>query len=93
MLSCSLEHRGRAQQGAAGVPGAPQAHTDPCPRHHILHQQGLGGSGFAVSWAVPKGGGELTEGRPVLRAGGPAALHQLGQAGRAALGVRELRLS
>lgn len=93
MPSCSLAHWGRAQQGAVGVPGAPQARADPCPPRHILHQQGLGCSGFAVSWAVPKGGGKLTEGGPVLRAGGPAALHQLGQAGRAALGVLELRLS
>ena len=93
MLSCSLAHRGLAQQGATGVPGAPQAPTGPCPPRHILPQQGLECSGFAVSWAVPEGSGELAEGRSILRAGGPAALHQLGEAGRAALGVRELRLS
>lgn len=73
--------------------GALQAPTDPCPPHHVLPQQGPGCSGFAVSWTVPENSGKLTEGGSILGAGGPAALHQLGKAGRASLRVRELCLS
>lgn len=54
MLSCSLAHWGRAQQGAVGVPGAPQAQTDPCPPRHILHQQGWGAQALLSAGLSPR---------------------------------------
>lgn len=78
-------------EGLGGLPGHP---WDPrCPPRCLLPQPGAGCSGFAVGRAVPEGGGELAEGGSVLGAGRPAALHQLGEPRRAALGRGELRLS
>lgn len=81
----------RGCRRAGGLPRHPW--DPPCPPRRLLPQPGAGCSGFAVGRAVPEGGGELAEGGSVLGAGRPAALHQLGEPRRAALGGRELRLS
>lgn len=83
----------RLSEGPQECQGLPRHLQTPVHPTASFPSEGRGCSGFAVSWAVPQGSGKLAEGGSILRAGGPAALHQLGEAGRAALGVRELRLS